>query len=537
MDERDTMLAEVTAAAQRVAWADVDVVIALGSALGAWQTVIPRHTTAALVIYEPRVERRIGPEARTPQSVRYRVREALTPLMAQDRSGRVIFVAASNDGPVDEWRPVITKAYEEAARSARQRSASAHRQARAWTDHMLSVLPLFAGRRAINSIKGALRGVPAVIVSGGSRLDKNICDLVAARDRALVISAPTVASVVERHGVVPDVVMCSEITDTSPWLAGYESKGSSVLVPGLHCHEAVWGLGWADVCPAVSPELGFGEWLCGILGVDTDHQIPTGGSVSCLAAAVAHHLGCSPIVLIGQDCAIGPNGENHCSESLYGDSIVLETEVEGHRCLRFLPSERYHRAIGAQPVEGIPVLRIDLEGWDGGTVASTYGLDGYRQWFEDVGAVWRSRGTALVNATEGGARIDGWAQAKLRDVVARLDPLDRTPREMLVEALSAAPAISRQSLHSAILSEVARISAVRHTAHTGQEAAHTARVLQVSASESMGQLLEQYAHPAVESIDRESPALVQIEKTFVAICESAEMILPALERAAEAING
>jgi hypothetical protein len=53
----------------------------------------------------------------------------------------------------------------------------------------------------------------------------------------------------------------------------------------------------------------------------------------------------------------------------------------------------------------------------------------------------------------------------------------------------------------------------------------------------MGQLLEQYAHPAVESIDRESPALVQIEKTFVAICESAEMILPALERAAEAING
>ena len=66
-----------------------------------------------------------------------------------------------------------------------------------------------------------------------------------------------------------------------------------------------------------------------------------------------------------------------------------------------------------------PFDMVEVEGYDGEPVMTATSFNDFRLTLEHMAADWAPDCT-LINATEGGAKIHGWQQARLQDVLAQL---------------------------------------------------------------------------------------------------------------------
>lgn len=115
-------------------------------------------------------------------------------------------------------------------------------------------------------------------------------------------------------------------------------------------------------------------------------------------------MGCRPIVLAGMDLS-------------YSD----QTHAKGKD---YLPESRFSSA--EQMVWNV-VSQASLRrpGWEGGKVSTTQQMDRWIQWFEvEIG---RTR-CPVINATEGGVKIEGAKTARLEEAVAGFKKRVRLPR-------------------------------------------------------------------------------------------------------------
>jgi hypothetical protein len=126
----------------------------------------------------------------------------------------------------------------------------------------------------------------------------------------------------------------------------------------------------------------------------------TGGSVTTTAFSLAQHMGANPIILIGQDLA-WTDGKDHA------DGYVSQYSRE---------------QLEARHAKG-----FEIEGYDGKPVRTERQLLYYKTWFEQRIALMPDR--LIVNATEGGARIEGAAHVPFESVCQEIQAshLGETP--------------------------------------------------------------------------------------------------------------
>ena len=305
-------------------------------------------------------------------------------------------------------------------------------QGKDWVRCLLESLPYMAGSILVGSAKDALRGVPGIIVGSGPSLDRNARDLRRWSGHGVVLAAATAVPPLRQYGVIPDmVVVADRHREIGDLLRSAGRTAEMRLVGGLHVSRSVWRQPWRDRLLAVHFASGIGPWIERQL---KSPSIPAGGSVTTVAAGCALALGCDPIILVGQDCALGP-GDRYYS-----------------RAGRRMDWER------GEDDDGRPVMILrgrsvaylsEVPAWGGsGTVWAPGQLNHYRDFFERF--VEDTRGTrTLINATEGGARIKGWTERRLRrisvgphvDLDERLRGcrrLEEAELRRLVEAQSAA---------------------------------------------------------------------------------------------------
>ncbi|WP_373845633.1 6-hydroxymethylpterin diphosphokinase MptE-like protein, partial [Clostridium sp.] len=60
---------------------------------------------------------------------------------------------------------------------------------------------------SIECVKDKYKDIPAIIVSAGPSLDKNISELKRAEGKALIIATDAVLTTLKNHGIVPDAVV------------------------------------------------------------------------------------------------------------------------------------------------------------------------------------------------------------------------------------------------------------------------------------------------------------------------------------------
>lgn len=242
----------------------------------------------------------------------------------------------------------------------------------------------------LDSLQGAFAGVPAILVAGGPSLNKNIHLLPQAKGLAVIISVDAAIPPLLAQGVKPDFVGSIDMQPLT-----YEKYGdyaSTLSEVSLVC--APW------VTPKVSKYLNvervfwlfsqnsMEKWLNRQLGGRL--TFPGAGTVAQLNLYAAILLGCSPIIFVGQDFAFS-------DEQSHAENIVLSGQ---HRVRKMLAAKK--------DLHYVP-------GTLGGTVATNRAFLSMKQTVEDT---IRSNPNTYINATEGGAHIEGARVMPLQEALA-----------------------------------------------------------------------------------------------------------------------
>lgn len=224
--------------------------------------------------------------------------------------------------------------------------------------------------------------IPAIIVSAGPSLDKNIEELKKAKNRALIIAVDTALRALHAHGILPDftVTLDAKIrlkhfqdTDFSG-IPLFAKPQANCQVLKLHEAEKIW--------------FDSHEYLNRFLrkiGRNTN-DYHAGASVSTAAFSICAALGFRRIVLIGQDLAY-MGDVTHVG----GETSAIRAEEEN-------------------------ICYVDAA--DGGRVKTRHDWLQYLKWFERV--VKEVQGEIeVIDATEGGALIHGTRLMPLAEVIDR----------------------------------------------------------------------------------------------------------------------
>lgn len=258
-------------------------------------------------------------------------------------------------------------------------------------DNRLRHLSAIHHQRLLEHLQDTFVGVPAIIVAGGPSLNKNIHLLPQAKGRAVIIAADTVLPALLAHGVTPDFTSAidmqdlalEKIVDVATNASGTSLVCSSTLTSKVAKNFPARQVYWSFTAKNMD------KWVNDLL---EGKVLTTGaGTVAQLNFIVAHMLGCSPIIFVGQDLAFTEQ-ESHAQHTALTDN-------EGMKGL-FTRQE---------------ILWVD--GYGGGKVPTSRAFLGFKHHFEACMAA--SKGRQFINATEGGGRLEGARELPLKEVLDR----------------------------------------------------------------------------------------------------------------------
>ncbi|MGF1468327.1 MAG: 6-hydroxymethylpterin diphosphokinase MptE-like protein [Sandaracinaceae bacterium] len=303
-------------------------------------------------------------------------------------------------------------------------------------ERALSNLPLLTRVPVIDRLDRPLAGTPAFIVSAGPSLDRNRARLREAATVGAVFVVNTAAPAVAAVDAPIDLLVAIEALDVAEPLSMARDQARGVALDltsggpnfGVPIDPKVTFLADAAQYRALARSLGVGT-------------LAYGGSVATAAFALAHRLGADPVVLVGQDLAYTA-GRGYASDTLYAGTTVRR---DGALLVidRVAKWDETTRAAGLKvPSKVRPAMAVPA--WGGGTVDTTHELTMFRRWFE-MAARELGRGIRLVNATEGGARIAGFEERPLADVVASASPRE----DRLAAAMDRARPVDRATVSAA----------------------------------------------------------------------------------------
>jgi hypothetical protein len=306
-------------------------------------------------------------------------------------------------------------------------------------------LPAYLSNRGIEALEGRAAGYPAVVVAAGPSLARNLDQLGPLRARAVIISVQTVLRLLRALGIVPHFVTSLDFHEVSTeFFRGIDDVGDCVLIAEP---KANWRV--LDMFAGGKRVL----WHRFHDALLREHapprgQLRPGTTVAHLAFYLAQHLGCDPIIFVGQDLAF--------SEGMFytpGSPIekIWQPELNRFQTIEMKQWERI--------VRNRPILRStkDIHGRD------TYNdelLFTYRAQFENDFAIARQR---VIQASEGGVPLAGTEVMPLREAAERYctRPL---PADLLVDPADPAAGDLTARACEALQQRIGELRYVRKTA-------------------------------------------------------------------------
>ncbi len=333
---------------------------------------------------------------------------------------------------------------------------------RVWIQDVLANLDLLREHPTFLALAGKYRGVPAFIVGAGPSLGKNGRLLAEAAKKGIVFALNSSARALDSYGVEPQVVACMESIDVSHLLEQVSYIDRVVRAFSLTGHPRSLRAGKGPLLPIYEGISQLNGPLTSLLGFP---GIPVSGSVSTLAFSLAERLGCSPIVFVGQDLAY-TDGKAYAPGTPYEASRVRVAadgqHLEHDWCdtLKSTHNQGDNKMLEREPLR-------DTIAWGGeGRVTSTIGFNVVRAWLETACVVLAREkpGVRLVNATEGGARIEGFEECTLEALLATLPEQNITAQSIRADAEQMRPPLSSERLAAWCREQAQLARAVKHAA-------------------------------------------------------------------------
>jgi SAM-dependent methyltransferase/Tfp pilus assembly protein PilF len=258
---------------------------------------------------------------------------------------------------------------------------------------------LTIGMPGVSRFAGLFKGCPAIVVSAGPSLEKNLHLLREAKGRAVIIACDTVLRLLVPHGVVPDVTITAD-----PHEATYRKFRDLPMNPDsiLVCHPA----NYPDIYRTFAGRR-FTTDTGGVLYKFLSRFWSPKGRVDHQSQSSAHQafnvatlIGADPIIFVGQDLC--------CYESKkHAGNLTQGSPYDGQ-----LPAKERDRT---KDILGRPVETTTL-------------FMSFKIMLEDL---IKQSPARVINATEGGLGIRGTEVMTLRDAIddcCPAEPIDITGR-------------------------------------------------------------------------------------------------------------
>ena len=264
-------------------------------------------------------------------------------------------------------------------------------------------LPTYLSTPPINVLRNRFADLPAVIVSAGPSIGRNIEQLIRLQDRAVLIAVQTMLKPLLRRGVRPHFVTSLDFHEISKsFFEGLEPEAVAdthlVAEPKATWHVIDAYPGMISLLDNAFARLCVGDELAARDG------LKAGATVAHLSYYLAEYMGCNPIIFVGQDLAYSDN-------AFYTPGVAIHDtwrpELNRFNTIEMKEWERIvrHRSIlrKVKDIHGHEIYTDDA-------------LFTYLQQFESDFARSRSR---IIDATEGGVRKTGAAAMPLAEAADR----------------------------------------------------------------------------------------------------------------------
>ncbi len=249
----------------------------------------------------------------------------------------------------------------------------------------------FACQHSFNQLKAAFSDVdknivPAMIVSAGPSLDKNVELIKDAKNKAFIIAVDTAIKPLLNKNIIPDLVVTIDMLKYPIIFMHTKFKNIPILVAPdsnkelipLYSGKRFYAGKIKSYFNSLYQELK-GELLL---------PVETGGSVAHNAFSAALFMGFKKIILVGQDLA-------YTGEKLHADSSFGKMDDDKRQAI-----QKY----------------IQVKDIYGNMVDTDESMDLYRRWFERQ--IERYNLKNIIDATEGGAKIEGTKVMTLKEAIA-----------------------------------------------------------------------------------------------------------------------
>gem|GEM_PF-6335223 len=269
----------------------------------------------------------------------------------------------------------------------------------------------------LRHLQNKYRGIPAVVVSAGPSLDKNVHILKNVQHRVLIIGEDATYNRLLKEGILPDFILVLERDYITYEKFFKDSLPSDLTQPVLLCQSVVWPeiprIYRGPIAFTFKSAIPLEKKLCEKLGRDFVH-LDSGSSVAVMGISLAHFLGSDPIILIGQDLAFSEEGYTHA------EGVAVRAEAK------------------SRTNSGVPI--VQLPGISGKPVKST---TTWRLFKHQIENLILQKKLNVIDATEGGALIEKTKIMKLKDALNSTPLKDKRPITELILPPKASEKVAR----------------------------------------------------------------------------------------------
>lgn len=186
------------------------------------------------------------------------------------------------------------------------------------TRNLIKNLPNLVHETPIVEFRNRFAGQTTVVVSAGPSLDRNIETIKKYRDNIVLIVVGTAIKTLYKHGIKPDFLCLIEAYDSSKQIQGLDLS-DIYFVTEPTANNSLRQFKYKDTFSHIAKNLPINNWWSKLANIDIE-EYSSKGTVSYTALNCARILGCSRIIIVGQDLAY-VEGQCYSKDSAYKDLV------------------------------------------------------------------------------------------------------------------------------------------------------------------------------------------------------------------------
>lgn len=292
------------------------------------------------------------------------------------------------------------------------------------TKNLIKNLPNVVHETPIAEFQNRFTGQTAIVVSAGPSLDRNIETIKKYRENIVLIVVGTAIKTLYKHSIKPDILCLIEAYDSSKQIQGLDLSDVYFITEPT-ANNSLRQFEFKNTFSHIANNLPINDWWSKLANIDI-REYSSKGTVSYTALNCARILGCSKIIIVGQDLAY-VEGQCYSKDSAYKDLVcqynnetkkweITAKDFENFcNSLSNSPNEEVRIKTAQKRLENLNASLYYVKGINGDMIPteSVYAtfikpLTEFTQTFND---------RKYINASLIGAQIDGFENMPLEEAL------------------------------------------------------------------------------------------------------------------------